>query len=275
MKKDQIIVGATTHIDYKKSGLGSYVTFSIKMDSKRIEYAINKIKKLPGYYIAFHGPKNYLLTVGLSIKESSMDEIKRKLYAITLAEKIESQEWLEVKNIPQNLSITYDKSNTKKEYHEVKTSDYKLDEIDYEIVNLLSTNGRLSFRKIAYKLGKSQDTIAKRYKRLVKLNLMKTVIQINPLKLGYKAWMIFSLSFSAKANLEEKIQEITSIPDVIHLVKTRGKYDFEIYAFVKDLDQSLDIHYKIAYMDDLLEMETTHSKIFPIWPTPKQYKSTF
>lgn len=281
MKKDYVIVGATTHIDYKKSGLGNYVTFSIKMDSKKIDDAINKIKKLPGYYIAFHGPQNYLLTAGLSIKEmNSIDEIKTKLYRITLAEKIASQEWLEVKNIPQNMSITYDKSynhNTdiKKKFSDITPSNYKLDKIDHEIINLLSINGRLSFRKIADKLKKSQDTISKRYKRLEKLKILKIVIQINPFKLGYRAMMAFSLSFSAKANLAKKIQEIIRIPDIIHLVKVRGKFDFEIYAFVKDINQSLEIHDKIAYMDDLLEMETSNSRIFSIWPTPRQYRSTF
>ncbi len=56
----------------------------------------------------------------------------------------------------------------------------KLDKIDFEIIDLLSINERMPFRQIAKKAGKSNDTIAKRYNKLVKSKIIKVVIQINP-----------------------------------------------------------------------------------------------
>jgi len=44
----------------------------------------------------------------------------------------------------------------------------KLNEVDLQIVDMLSNDSRLPFRKIAEEIGVSIDTIARRYERLKK-----------------------------------------------------------------------------------------------------------
>ena len=283
LKKMGVIIGATTHVDYQRSGYGIYVHFTIKMDPNRVNEAIIKIEKLPGLYMVAKGIQNYNVMVGLSMKNmNEIDNVKNRLHSITLADEILSEIWLEVKNIPENLQILLDEKQfyqPLKERTELKDkkdcNEVKVDNIDLEIIDLLSINGRMSFSAIAKEIGKSIDTISKRYKKLVKCNILKVVIQINPIKLGYKCMMMFNLSFSAKVSLVEKRNEIIMIPNVIHLVKTRGRFDFSVYAFVQDIEQLLDLQEKISRLNDLLKIEITSLKIFNVWPLPKQYISTF
>ena len=283
LKKMGVIIGATTHVDYQRIGYGTYVHFTIKMNPSKVTEAIKKIEKLPGLYMVYKGIQSYNLMVGLSIKnQNEIDKIKNKLHFITLADEIVSEIWLGVKNFPENLQIFFDKKQfyqplkDRTEFEDKKDCiEIKVDAIDLEIIDLLSFNGRLSFSAIAKEIGKSIDTVSKRYKKMVKCNILKVVIQIDPIKLGYKALMMFNLLFSAKVSLVEKRNEIVRIPDVIHFVKIRGRFDCSVYAFVQDIEQLLDMQEKISRLNGLLKIEITSFKMFNVWPMPKQYISTF
>ena len=282
MKKAGVIVGATTHINYNKC-YGIYTVFTIKMSSNQKDNLIENIRKMPSVYIITKGLKKDTLIVGITVKNlGEMDTVKNKLSLISLSDEITSEIWLDIINIPENLqALTIKKQKNpiaeesidKKQI--VKSKKIKLDKIDFKIIDLLSINGRMTFSKISRKIGKSVDTIAKRYKNLIKSNTLKVVIQINPTKIGYKGWMIFNLSFSAKSLLHEKIKEIIEIPDIIHLVKTKGLFDFAVYAFVKDIDQLFEMQKRILDINGLKNIEIINNEIMDIWPTPKQCKSTF
>ena len=282
MKTAGIILGATTQVNYRKCGYGIYTTFSIEMDPKRRDRAIKSILELPGIYLAFKGTQNYFLHVGISIKNlAEIEKTKNKLSAITVADKISSDIWIDVKNIPENLVLS-----GKNQIHSIEkkladnkntlnTKEGKLDRIDYEIIELLSINGRMSFRQIALKIGKSHDTITNRYKKLVENNMLKVVIQVNPTKIGYNGWMIIDLSFSSKVSTSEKINEILLIPDVIHLVKIEGLFDISIMVFVKDLEHLFEIQEKISKIENLSKINIQNLRLPESWPFPKQHKSTF
>jgi len=282
LKKAGVIIGATTHVHYRKC-YGIYTFFTIKMLPDRRDKAIENIRKMPKVYVIVKGNQKTILSVGITIENlNQIDIVKNKLSSLTLADEIISEIWLEIINIPENLKTL--KINKQNYSTDKKTSENKLihkltktkiDKIDMKIIDLLSINGRMPFSQIAKKVGKSSDTIAKRYNKLVESNLLKIVIQINPIKLGYKGWMIFNLNFSAKVPLQEKIKEITKIPDVIHLVKAKGPYDLVVYVFVKDIDQILEMQNKFSNFNDLIKISILTNEILQIWPTPKQCKTTF
>ena len=281
LKKAGIIIGATTHVNYKKC-YGIYTFFTIKMLPNRREQAIESIRKMPRVYVVVKGNQNTMLSVGITIEDiNDIDLVKNKLYSLTLADKITSEIWLDIINIPENLkTLKIKKQNysaekkiqKNKQTHKPKV--IKIDKIDLQIIDLLSINGRMPFSQISKKVGKSPDTIAKRYYKLVKRNLLKIVIQINPTKMGYKGWMIFNLTFSAKVPLREKIKEIIRIPDVIHLVKTQGQFDLVVYVFVKDIDQIFEMQKTFSQFNDLIKINNLTNEIIQTWPTPKQCKTT-
>ena len=280
LKTNKVIIGATTHVNYKKC-YGIFTVFSIKLPPNKNEKVIENIQKLPRVYIVSKGLKNDELIVGITVENiNEIDTIKNTLSLITLSDEIISEIWLEVKNIPENLRIFAVKKqqNIENNIDNKQITYYKeikLDKIDFKLIDLLSIDGRMSFSKISKKIGKSIDTIIKRYKKLVNNKILKVVIQINPIEIGYKGWMIFNLSFSTKISIQEKIREIIKIPDIIHLMKTKGLFDIVVYAFVKDIDQLFEMQKKIVNINGLKNFKIINNEIMDIWPTPKQCKSTF
>lgn len=280
LKTNKVIIGATTHVNYKKC-YGIFTVFSIKLPPNKNDKVIENIKKLPRVYIVSKGLKNDELIVGITVENiNEIDTVRNTLSSITLSDEITSEIWLEVKNIPENLRIFAVKKqqNIENNIDNKQITYYKeikLDKIDFKLIDLLSIDGRMSFSKISRKIGKSVDTIIKRYKKLVNNKILKVVIQINLIEIGYKGWMIFNLSFSAKVPLREKIREIIKIPDIIHLVKTKGLFDIVVYAFVEDINQMFEMQKRIVNMNGLKNFEIRNYKIMDIWPTPKQCKSTF
>ena len=280
LKTNKVIIGATTHVNYKKC-YGIFTVFSIKLPPNKNDKVIENIQKLPRVYIVSKGLKNDELIVGITVENiNEIDTVRNTLSSITLSDEITSEIWLEVKNIPENLRIFAVKKqqNIENNIDNKQITYYKeikLDKIDFKLIDLLSIDGRMSFSKISRKIGKSVDTIIKRYKKLVNNKILKVVIQINLIEIGYKGWMIFNLSFSAKVPLREKIREIIKIPDIIHLVKTKGLFDIVVYAFVEDINQMFEMQKRIVNMNGLKNFEIRNYKIMDIWPTPKQCKSTF
>jgi len=282
LKKAGVIIGATTHVHYRKC-YGIYTFFTIKMLPNQRDKAIENISKLPRVYVIVKGNQNTILSVGITIENlNEIDIIKNKLSSLTLADEITSEIWLDIINIPENLKklkINKQKTSTKEKIDENKQTQnpkvIKIDKIDYQIIDLLSINGRMPFSQIAKKVGKSSETIARRYYKMVNNNLLKIVIQINPTKMGYKGWMIFNLTFSAKVQLKKKIEEIIKIPDVIHLVKAKGLFDLVVYVFIKDIKQMFEMQKKISQFNNLIKINILTNEILQTWPTPKQCKTTF
>ena len=60
-----------------------------------------------------------------------------------------------------------------------------IDEIDLEIIKMLSEDGRIPFTQIAKQLGVSTGMIRQRYHRLVENNLLQVVAVTNPMLMGY------------------------------------------------------------------------------------------
>jgi len=65
-----------------------------------------------------------------------------------------------------------------------------LDEIDRGLVDALQIDGRAPFGRIAEVLGVSDQTVARRYRRLRSAGVVRVVGSIDPMRLGYASWTI-------------------------------------------------------------------------------------
>jgi DNA-binding Lrp family transcriptional regulator len=152
-----------------------------------------------------------------------------------------------------------------------------IDKIDQKIADKLAENGRISMAALGKEIGISPSSAKKRYEKLKNDGSLKVTIQVNPNKIGYHALCVFFTVTSAE-ELTIIIEKISSIPDIISIMKTTGDYDLEIYAMVQDLDRLLSIQEEIGKIRgitkihiELLRFDERWIK----WPTPKQYISTF
>ncbi|TQS45079.1 Lrp/AsnC family transcriptional regulator [Cryptosporangium phraense] len=66
----------------------------------------------------------------------------------------------------------------------------EIDELDRQLTHALRINGRAGYREIGAVLGVSDQTVARRYRRLRAEARLRVIGLPNPIELGYESWLI-------------------------------------------------------------------------------------
>lgn len=131
-----------------------------------------------------------------------------------------------------------------------------IDDLDLKILNLLLSNGKLSYRKLAQRLGVSTATIMARVNRLEKTGAVRKYSAVLDYeKLGYDVSVIIDVRVS-KGKLFEVEKRIATHPNVRAVFDVTGAFDTLILANFKsrkDLDHFLK---KIQTYDFVERTET-------------------
>ena len=286
MEEKGIITGATIHINYKIFGYKAVAYISINVDSKQEAQLIEYLRKMPEVYsLHSRGVKGNLDVVIILKTLEQLNDIKDAIKRHFLILEMRTAIWTDVKEMNQNLAIT--SADKKKEEAEInyqvntqKKSNSQtmiMDEIDKKIADKLSENGRVSMETLGREIGLSSAAANRRYEKLKKNGVLKVTIQVNPIKIGYRALCVF-FTVTSHENSFLLIEKISKIPDVISIMKTTGDYDLQIYAMVQDIDKLLFIQKEIGKISgitridmEVLGFEEGRAK----WPSPRQYISTF
>jgi DNA-binding Lrp family transcriptional regulator len=121
----------------------------------------------------------------------------------------------------------------------------KIDETDRKILNLLSKDGRISYRRISRELDISVGTVHNRVDKFTKSGIIKRFVpQINHSKLGYKLTTIIGVRVKGGVlrNWENKtayhknvlgIYDVTGEFDAILLAKFKDTTELD--SFIKEL----------------------------------------
>jgi len=128
-----------------------------------------------------------------------------------------------------------------------------VDKIDLAIIERLTKDARMSFRKIAKELGVSPDTVISRYAALQKSGVIRgSTIVINPRKIGYQAMAAFMIDISPAHIVASEstppdssliLDKLIDMPNIIVATKTVGdndllaigvSFDFEHLSKVRD-----------------------------------------
>jgi len=112
----------------------------------------------------------------------------------------------------------------------------KIDEVDAQIINLLQEDSRLSFNRIASKLGISVGTAYNRVKGLEQRGILKGYTAIvDPVRLGFSLTVIILIQAEGKYLLDVE-NEIAKMSNVISVYDITG--DFDIAAIARFSDRS-------------------------------------
>jgi DNA-binding Lrp family transcriptional regulator len=122
--------------------------------------------------------------------------------------------------------------------------DYKPDETDFKIINLIKQNSRLPLLDIAQKLHLAPQTVRARMKNLIKNRIITSFkIRINHKMLGLHHFHTFlNLSNIDEQKEKEIIDFISSLQSTIHIIKGTGKYDLEFESLLKSHFELYEIH---------------------------------
>jgi Lrp/AsnC family transcriptional regulator, regulator for asnA, asnC and gidA len=139
-----------------------------------------------------------------------------------------------------------------------------MNELDCGILKELISNPQISFSAIAKKLNISQNTVKKRYEKMVKeKTILRSSITIDLLKIGFQGRARFTIRTDQKILT---IEALKKIPNIVMVAETYGDYDVIAFAIVKDYTSMMDISNEIKEIPTIKQVdvsleETTH---FPV-----------
>ncbi|MBS7647939.1 MAG: Lrp/AsnC family transcriptional regulator [Candidatus Bathyarchaeia archaeon] len=112
----------------------------------------------------------------------------------------------------------------------------QLDDLDFKILTLLQEDSRLSYNKIADKLGISVGTAYNRVKSLEEKGVLKRyTILVDPNKIGYNLTALILIQAEGK-HLIDVENEIAKMGNIISVYDITGDFDIAVIARFRDRD---------------------------------------
>ena len=101
---------------------------------------------------------------------------------------------------------------------------YKIDDLDQKIIELLSEDARLSNRKIATELGYTEGTIRSRVKRLEEENFIRFTAVTNMAHLD-RPQLAYIGIHAEQDKIKEVAQQVAEIPEINGVIILLGRFD--------------------------------------------------
>ena len=284
MRRAGIIVGSTIQLNYKIFGYDTFASIYIDVKPEHLNIARDALRKIPDTKEIMTIYDHYNLCAIMTLKNMrELDRVKGVIRNQIPVNALKTQIWYDIKNMPENLFCNAskkladgDETVKLQETNENKKEFCGINEMDIQIVEKLSNNGRMPFSKIAQELRTSTDTVIRRYEKLKDQKAIKAVIQINPAKIGYQGTAAFFITITSQKYSANSINELSKIKSVYHIVKTSGDYDYFVLACIRSIKHFLSIREQIAKLPELLKIvEIRLEKVSPNYPLYSTYISTF
>jgi len=142
-----------------------------------------------------------------------------------------------------------------------------MDEIDLAIIDKLTDDARMSFRKIAKELCVSPDTVMHRYAALQKEGTIRgSTIVINPKKIGYQAMAVFMIDTSPAHILATQatpadspliLEKLIHMPNIIVATKSIGDHDLLAIGVVMDFEHLIKVRNDIARIPGVRDIQVS------------------
>ena len=131
----------------------------------------------------------------------------------------------------------------KKEQKNILPDD--LDKIDWQILQLLESNARMTIKEIADKVHLSTSPVHDRIKKLEQSGIIQQYVTLlNAAKVNKGLWVIcyVSLKQHNKSAGLKFIKAIQTMPEVKECYNISGEFDFMLKVAVKDMEAYYDFH---------------------------------
>jgi Lrp/AsnC family leucine-responsive transcriptional regulator len=234
LQEKGIIIGYSTVVDYSKLGYNLYrfyFTFqntTPTLKNEIIDYFINEkyvgfVKSLEGNYDLLVGifVENYLQAHSFwqkSLKNYGKYFLKKVFTAYCQVEQYAYRFLLDEKDSSQLLICQWIDSGKSVE----------IDDLDYQIIKLITQNSRLSTIDIAKELGKTSIVIHNRLKKLMELDIILAYrLQIDFPKIGYYNYKV-DIELNKFDKVDSILEFFKSNPNFEFMCKTIGYVDLEV-----------------------------------------------
>lgn len=274
-----VIAGFTIQIDMRYIGVQVPASILAFVKSNQVDQTVERIRSSEHFFAYRIYNTMYNLRVVVFPKSlAELDQIKEEIRRQNPVLMLRTFVWTDSLTIPENLSMGFQMpvlkyvescANSKSGDAEVES----LDDLDLMMVQELAEDSRISFRKLAAKLGISTLTAERRYARLRASHILKPVARLDLPKLGYTAFVDFNVEYDSEKEQERCIQTLAAIPDVTFIAKTTGDFDLQVTVMLRSLEHLLQVQEQIEKTPWISRVEAPVRKAF-IWPTKRQALST-
>jgi DNA-binding Lrp family transcriptional regulator len=302
MQKKGIITGATIQYNYRLFGYSAVAAVRLNVESQNINSVLDSLQSWPFIGMGAkvldslnlwpktgEGAKGvsrlfgsqYTISVFVIFKSlGALEKVKEIISKQHPINGFDTNLWVDTRAIPEKI-INYSPQLSQEDKNANETADpqqyelLKLDDWDMKIVEKLSEDGRIPFGKIAKEIGISTDTVTRRYERLKKNNYIRSVLQIDPQKLGYQGYLLILIELSMKGYINEMVDELSKVSGVHDIIRLSGAFDLEIVVHVKDCYDIASIHKEIEKIPYIKRIETCFGQAYNIWPPRRTPITTF
>ncbi len=289
LKKTGIITGSTMLVNPKILGYEGSAFIAINTDNDKEQSVLEFLEEIPNIIqshaqIGKHNIVSILFVKNLSELTHTVNAIKNNSHisqvdtAISANTSHDSRpenliieqfnglpntNELFLKNETQLMSDVLDvDSNSDTESHNPEPD---LDSIDVAIIKTLAQDSRISFRKLAKKLGLSTKTVIKRFERLENVLAPHLTITLNLNKIGYTCNAVFCINIS-ESDTNEAFEKIVRIPNVIMATMCIGQIDILAIAPFANFEKLFKLKQEIAKISGIKQMEILLNRTYDSWP---------
>jgi len=108
-----------------------------------------------------------------------------------------------------------------------------IDPLDWEIIEKLRSNGRLSNSAIARELNITEGTVRHRVKRLTENGVVRIAGAVKPGYMEKELLAVLGLNISESSKLRTAFDKVRQLPEVRTTFITSGRYDLMIVVAVR------------------------------------------
>jgi len=130
-----------------------------------------------------------------------------------------------------------------------------LDEIDFQIISILSKDARIPFKEIAIKLGVAPKTVLKRFNRLKQEGIiLGSMVVLSSKACGFKLLAGFLIKIKSGVSISLVESKLCSISQINSLWIDSGKYDLYGEAFFRDLSELYEAINEIRGIEEVFAL---------------------
>ena len=137
----------------------------------------------------------------------------------------------------------------------------KIDNLDRQILEIISQNARIPFKDVAAECGVSRAAIHQRVQRLIDLGvIVGSGYHVNPKSLGYRTCTYVGIKLEKGSMYKAVVAELQKIPEIVECHFTTGPYTM----LTKVLNNKMQEIPGVTATETLISLEQSIKKEIPI-----------
>lgn len=138
------------------------------------------------------------------------------------------------------------------------SKNYKLDNIDLKILEILRDDAKKPFTEVAKKVHVSQGTVHVRMNKMEEAGIVeKTTLKLNYGKMGFDITAFIGIFLEKSALYEQVLTKLKGIPEIINIHYTTGNYSMFVKIHCRDTNHLKEVlHEKMQQVEGIERTET-------------------